>query len=92
MKLKSPLGMILIDNKTTETASSYRITGDDWRALRRDANRTPPGCHPALQIDIDEIRLLVVEEGFWDDVVDYIRHLEELDATRATADDGRRET
>jgi hypothetical protein len=80
VKQESPLGYVLIDNKTTE-ASSYRITKPDFMALSRDANRTPPGCHPALQIDIQDLRLIVFHEGFWDDVVDYIRLLEsKLDA------------
>jgi hypothetical protein len=78
VKLESPLGRVLIDNKTTETASSYRITEKDWLELRRDANRTPPGCHPALQIDLsDRVRLMTIEEPFWDEILDYIRVLED---------------
>jgi hypothetical protein len=75
VKQKSPVGHILIDNKTTE-ATSYRITKDDFKALKRDANRTPPGCVPAFQIDIQDLRLLVIEDSMWDEVLDYIRLLE----------------
>lgn len=71
----SPLGRILIDNKTTE-ASSYRITREDFMALKRDANRTPPGCLPGLQIDIQDLRLMVIEDGLWDEILNYIRELE----------------
>lgn len=72
---RTPVGEMLIDNKTTENLS-YTIKKDDWAALKRDANRTPPGCHPALQIDIQDLRLMVTEEKLWDDVLDYIRTLE----------------
>lgn len=71
----SPLGRVLIDNKTTE-AMSYTITETDWKALKRDANRTPPGCSPALQIDIRGLRLFTVEEDLWDETMNYIRLLE----------------
>lgn len=75
VKVNSPLGHILIDNKTTE-AKSYTITKDDFNALIRDANRTPPGCQAALQVDIQDLRLITLTEAFWDDVLDYIRLLE----------------
>lgn len=77
VKQNSPIGHILIDNKTTE-AESYRITKPDFKALKRDANRTPPGCHPALQIDIGSLRLMVVEESLWDEILNYIRTLEAM--------------
>lgn len=75
----SPLGRMLIDNKTTEGAS-YRITITDFRELKRDANRTPPGCHPALQVDIQEMRLMIIEDALWDEIIDYIRILENPEA------------
>ena len=77
VKQSSPVGHLLIDNKTTD-AESYRITKTDFKALTRDANRTPPGCHPALQIDIQELRLMVVDEGLWDEILNYIRLLESM--------------
>lgn len=77
VKQSSPVGHLLIDNKTTD-AESYRITKGDFRELIRDANRTPPGCNPALQIDIQELRLMVVQEGLWDEIMNYIRYLESV--------------
>jgi hypothetical protein len=77
VKQKSPVGHILIDNKTTD-AESYRVTKSDFKALVRDANRTPPGCHAALQIDIQDLRLMVIEEGLWDEILNYIRLVESM--------------
>jgi hypothetical protein len=77
VKQSSPFGTVLIDNKTTE-AESYRITKPDFKALRRDANRTPPGCHPALQIDIQDLRLFVIEDDLWDEILNYVRVLETM--------------
>jgi len=77
--LDSFLGRLLIDNKTTDKPenSSYRITRDDWEKLRRISNRTPPGCHPALQIDLQDLHLLVFELPLWDEIVTYVMTLEE---------------
>lgn len=75
VKQASPVGHLLIDNKTTD-AESYRVTKADFKALIRDANRTPPGCHGALQVDIQELRLMIVQEGLWDEILNYIRYLE----------------
>lgn len=79
VSVKTVLGRLLIDNKTTE-ARSYTISldgKDGWNALKRDANRTPPGCSPGFQIDIREISLIVLEEQWFDDLLDYTRVLEE---------------
>ena len=77
--LDSFLGKLLIDNKTNEKPEnkSYRLDKDDWLVLRRISNRTPPGCHPVLQVDLQEIHLMVFEESLWDEIVSYVIHLEE---------------
>jgi hypothetical protein len=72
---RSPVGRILIDNKDTESAS-YTIKLGDFEKLKRDANRTPPGCLPAMQIDIRNLRLMLMEEATYDDIVKYIQILE----------------
>lgn len=59
----------LIDNKTTDD-KGYRITEDDWLKFARDARRTPPGCHPMLQLDIRSVRLVVLEEDTLDAIFD----------------------
>lgn len=76
VSVRTIIGKLLIDNKTTE-AKSYTITRDDWAALKRDANRTPPGCHGALQIDIQDLRLFIIEEAVFDEIINYARLLEE---------------
>lgn len=75
VKQESPLGHVLIDNKTTDN-KSYSITEADFKSLKRDANRTPPGCHPALQVDLRSLRLMVIEEDLWDEITEYVRTLE----------------
>lgn len=65
------VGRVLIDNKTTDKRS-YKISldgKDGWLALKRDANRTPPGCLPGFQIDIQNVRLVVIEEDLFDEMV-----------------------
>jgi hypothetical protein len=74
-RIDSFIGRLLIDNKSTEN-KSYSITRDDWLALKRDANRTPPGCLPALQIDIQDVHLMVFELSTWDELVEYVLTLE----------------
>jgi hypothetical protein len=74
-RIDSFIGRLLIDNKSTEN-KSYSISRDDWLALKRDANRTPPGCLPALQIDIQDVHLMVFELSTWDELVEYVLTLE----------------
>jgi hypothetical protein len=76
VRMDSPIGRLLIDNKDTE-GESYTIKRSDFKAMKRDANRTPPGCHPMLQIDIQDLRLMLFEEALWDEIVNYILFLEE---------------
>lgn len=59
----------LYDNKTT-TSRNYTLTKDEFMSLIRDANRTPPGCRPVLQIDFNNggniLSLVVIEEAEFD--------------------------
>ena len=72
------VGSFLIDNKTTERANeSFRIERKKWLELRRDANRTPPGCLPGLQVDLQDVHLLVVEVAAWEAVERYVIALED---------------
>lgn len=61
----------LYDNKTTSTRS-YSLTAEEFNRLKRDANRTPPGCIPVLQIDFTGggtvLRLVVIEEDLFDEL------------------------
>jgi hypothetical protein len=80
-KLTSFIGMFLIDNKTHDDLEkqSYRIDYNEWKSLRRDANRTPPGCLPALQIDLQDISLFVIELSTWEEIQRYVMNLETRD-------------
>ena len=66
---QSVVGALLIDCKTGANGplKSYRLTEDEWRDLRRDANRTPPGCYPVLRIDIGPYKLMVIEDEMWEE-------------------------
>jgi hypothetical protein len=77
-KLTSFIGMFLIDNKTHDDPEkrSYRLDYDEWKSLRKDANRTPPGCLPALQVDLQDISLFVIELSTWDEICRYVMSLE----------------
>lgn len=86
---RSPIGRILIDNKDTENAS-YTIKLAEFEKLKRDANRTPPGCLPAMQIDIRNLRLFLCEEATYDEILKYIQVLEKQ--VRESLKDGRDET
>ena len=88
--LNSFIGRILVDNKTHDNPEkqSYRITRDEWLKLRTQANRTPPGCSPALQIDIQELHLLAMELDLWDEIVEYVMRLEATVEKLREANDG----
>lgn len=62
----------LYDSKTRRT--SFQLTRVDFDLLKRDSNRTPPGCLPVLQIDFTQgvkpLRLVVIEEDVFDDLVE----------------------
>lgn len=67
---RTVVGSMLVDCKTGKDGplKSYRITEKEWSALKRDANRTPPGCYPSLRLDLGRHKLLVIEEEMWDEV------------------------
>jgi hypothetical protein len=65
---RSPIGVLLIDNKTGRYGplKSFRVSEAEWETMRRDANRTPPGCHPILRVDCGKYKLMVIDENTWD--------------------------
>jgi hypothetical protein len=75
VRQSSPVGHLLIDNKTTETMS-VRFSRDDFIKLEKQANRTPPGCSPMFQIDIAGLRTVWISERLWDETMKYIMLLE----------------
>lgn len=76
----------LIESRTTD-AGSYRIEQKEWREMRRDALKTPPGLLPGMQIDMGDIHLLVTElTAFQDREMRIIELEEQLEAILAQED------
>jgi len=53
----------LVECRTTEkpTTRSYRIEYDEFQNIRQDASKTPPGLLPAMQLDILDLKLMIVD-------------------------------
>lgn len=54
-------GHFLVEARTTD-AKSYRISKDEFLDIQKQAIRQPPGCLPAMSLDIDGLRLFVIRE------------------------------
>lgn len=52
----------LIENRTTK-GNSYCLSGHEFQQLKQQARRTPPGMHPAIQVDYEQhgLELITVE-------------------------------
>jgi hypothetical protein len=50
----------LVEARTTEK-DSYTISGPELDDIRKEAAMTPPGCLPAMQIDIQGRRLMLID-------------------------------
>jgi dipeptidyl aminopeptidase/acylaminoacyl peptidase len=57
----------LIEARTTDKGS-YTIKHEEWLALRRNSHQTPPGCMPAMDIEIKDISLIVVERDVFEEM------------------------
>lgn len=57
----------LIEARTTE-AGSYTIKRDEWQDIKRQALQTPPGCMPAMNIEIQDVSLIVVERDTFEEL------------------------
>lgn len=55
------LGGFLVEARTTD-AQSYRVEKKEFETITRQAVGTPPGCLPAMFIEIDGLRLVVTRE------------------------------
>jgi hypothetical protein len=74
----------------TASAGSYRIEEAEFQKIRREAITTPPGLKPAMQIDVAETQLWLMELRDWEAVYTRLIELEarlearlEHDADRA---------
>lgn len=69
---------ILFDAKSTDK-ESYSISKKEWAKVKRNANRSPidgMSAIPAMALQIQDLRLVVFEEDFWDQLVKYLIALE----------------
>src|SRR4051794_15643527 len=55
----------LVEARTTERGS-YSISKKEFLSMRKEAITTPPGLKPAMQIDLDELQLWVMELRDWE--------------------------
>lgn len=54
----------LIEARTTD-ANSYRVEYKEFKDIEREAMQTPPGLRPGMQVDIRDLKLMVVRESDW---------------------------
>jgi hypothetical protein len=55
------LGGFLVEARITD-AKSYSVNGEEFSKLTRDAMQTPPGMLPAMALEIQGQRLIVMRE------------------------------
>jgi hypothetical protein len=67
----------LIEARTTE-ADSYTIKYDEWKSIKRDALQTPPGCMPAMEIQIKDVALIAIEKDVWEEIYNQLVSLTAL--------------
>lgn len=70
----------LVEARTHEKpdADSYRISLKEWKQIRTEAFRTPPGLRPAMAIQIQDTRLFVIEEADFESLYTRLIALEAL--------------
>jgi len=83
-KRDGTLREFLIEARTTEKGS-YTITKKEWNDIRTESFRTPPGLLPGMQIDIQDVKLIVIEVTAFEDLFN------ELIALRGKVEDTYRE-
>jgi len=66
-KRDGTLREFLVEARTTEKGS-YTITKKEWNDIRTEGFRTPPGLLPGMQIDIQEVKLMVIELTAFEDL------------------------
>jgi hypothetical protein len=57
----------LVEARTT-TAGSYTIKYDEWQDIKRQALQTPPGCMPAMNIEIQDESLMVIQRDVFEEL------------------------
>jgi hypothetical protein len=64
------IGNFLIEARTNQKpgAKSARIEKQEWLDLKKQALHEPGGMLPAMQIDMDDVRLVVIELAVFNDM------------------------
>jgi hypothetical protein len=71
------LHSFLIEARTTKDGS-YRIEKKEFLQIRRQAFQTPPGLLAGMQIDIQDLQLIAIELGAFQDLNVHCMELEAL--------------
>lgn len=66
----------LIEARTTD-AGSYSVSRKEFISMRQEARKTPPGLLPAMQIDLGDLHLMVIELQAFQDMSMRVIELEE---------------
>jgi hypothetical protein len=67
----------LIEARTTDSGS-YSISAKEWRSIKRDALQTPPGCMPAMDIQIEDVSLIAIEKTVFEEIFNELVNLQAL--------------
>lgn len=65
----------LVESRTTESGS-YSVNRKEFEQIRQEAITEPPGHKPAMQIDIQELNLWLMELTDWEAVLTHMIELE----------------
>lgn len=76
-KRDAVLHSFLVEARTTD-AGSYRIEKQEFLDIKKQGLQTPPGLLPAMQIDLGELHLFVVELSAYEDLQMRLIELETL--------------
>lgn len=68
----------LIEARTT-IKESYRIQKHEFLQMKQEAITTPPGLMPGMQIDLQDLKLIVIELHVFQDMCARLVALEESD-------------
>lgn len=71
----------LVEARTTQDAT-YRVALKEFQSIRREARTTPPGLKPAMQVDIRDLSLWVMELKDWEDIYTRLLELEFRESER----------
>lgn len=74
-KRDAVLHNFLVEARTTD-AGSYRVEKKEFYSIKKEGLQTPPGLLPAMQLDLGELHLFVLELSAFQDMSMRILELE----------------